>query len=199
MLKSAIKLTPSDQGRQMALADFETAEAADGKLYELGRGIVTVTDVPGKPHLVQFLAIRQQLLLYQAANAGKLYGVMGGSECKVLIAASNSERHPDLAVYTTPPPNVERDSELWSVWIPALVVEIVSPGSSHRDYVEKREEYLQFGIREYWIVDSGKQEMLALQRSRGQWHEQVVRPPATYRSLELPGFEFNLAAVFAAQ
>ena len=196
MSKTALKICPADHGRQMALADFDTAEAADGKHYELSRGIITVTDVPGKRHLAQFLAIRRQLAAFEAAHPGLIHGILGGGECKLLIAALNSERHPDLAVYTTPPP--EGDGDVWSRWIPALVVEIVSPGSEQRDYVEKREEYLQFGVREYWIVDATKQEMLALQRTQGQWTEHIVLPAQGYRAITLAGLDFNLAAVFAA-
>jgi len=36
---------------------------------------------------------------------------------------------------------------------PDLVVEIVSKSSIIRDYVEKKEDYERFGVREYWIID----------------------------------------------
>ncbi len=75
---------------------------------------------------------------------------------------------------------------------------MVSPSSRHRDYVEKREEYLAFGVHEYWIFDADKQEMLVLRRSRGRWAERVVRPPDVYRTRLLPGFEFACGPVFEA-
>jgi Uma2 family endonuclease len=37
---------------------------------------------------------------------------------------------------------------------PDLVVEILSPGSRKRDKVTKLKKYAQYGIYEYWIVDS---------------------------------------------
>ena len=36
---------------------------------------------------------------------------------------------------------------------PDLVVEILSPSSSRRDWKYKRGLYAKYGVREYWIVD----------------------------------------------
>jgi Uma2 family endonuclease len=36
---------------------------------------------------------------------------------------------------------------------PDLVIEVVSPATSHQDRVLKRERYAYFGVPEYWIVD----------------------------------------------
>lgn len=114
----------------------------------------------------------------------------------LVITGYGSDRHPDLAAYKTPPP--EGVPDLWAVWVPDLAIEVVSPGSEHRDYVEKREEYLAFGVREYWIVDAEKEEVLVLQRVGGRWHEKVLKPPEVYKPVLLPGFELNCEAIFAA-
>ena len=167
MLKAAIKVGPADHGRHMSLAEFDHAEVQEGHLYELGRGVIVVSDVPKKRHLFQVLSIRDQLFAYKLAQPGRIQVIASGSECKILVAGYESERHPDLAIYKTLPP--EEGDDFWSTWIPELVIEVVSPGSELRDYQEKREEYLAFGVREYWIFDAGKQEMLVLQRVAGRW------------------------------
>lgn len=43
------------------------------------------------------------------------------------------------------------------VGTPDLLVEIVSKGSISRDYLEKKNDYEKFGVKEYWIVDSMNQ------------------------------------------
>ena len=196
MPKAVTKVGPADNGRRMSLDEFGPAEAEPGHLYELGRGAVVVSDIPNPSRFSVFNAIRRQFNAYDLANPGRIYGIAGGGECKILARQLESERHPDLAVYKTPPP--AEGEEAWETWVPELVLEIVSPGSERRDYKEKREEYLLVGVREYWIVDPDREEMLVLRRVKDRWAERVIRPPQVYRTRLLPGFEFDCGKVFAA-
>lgn len=189
---------PEHDGQRMSLADFEFADGREGYLYELSRGVVTVIDVPKHRHLAQVNVIRRQLTKYDLDHPGLIDTIASGHECKIPVEGLASERHPDLAIYKTAPPEDVGDAELWAVWIPNLVIEVVSPSSRKRDYEEKPDEYLQFGIQEYWIIDVDKQLMTVLRRSRGKWVEKKVKPPARHATHLLPGFEFDVAAVFAA-
>ena len=194
--KPAIRVGPEDHGRSMSLDDFDRAEAQEGYLYELNKGVVDVVDVPQPPHGRQLHQLRRQLTAYDLAHPGVIENLAGGSEAKLLIGPSESERHPDLAVYRSPAPE---GADVWSLWVPKIVIEIVSARSAARDYQDKPPEYLAFGVREYWIVDAAKQQMLALTRWRGQWRETVVRPTSKkYTTRVLPGFALDLKRVFAA-
>jgi Uma2 family endonuclease len=184
MQKTAITIGPLDDGRQMSLEKFDQAEARPGYLYELSRGVVTVVDVPHPKHFALVKAIKRQFAAYDLDHESVIYGIAGGGECKVLISDHESERHPDVAVYKTPPPDVE---DVWAKWVPEIVIEVVSQESKHRDYEEKPQEYLQFGIREYWIIDAEKREMLVLRRSRGRWSEQIIRPPQNLQNPSAAG------------
>jgi Uma2 family endonuclease len=195
VLKTAIKIGPKDNGKRMSLADFDHAEVQEGYLYELGRGIIVVSDVPGLWHLVQLLTVRAQLMAYDLAHPGRIFACTGGAESKVLVWPSESERHPDLSVYLTRPP---RGGDPWSTWIPDLVIEIVSASSWRRDYEEKPDEYHTFGVREYWIIDAQEQQVTVLRRWGRRWRRSIVGPPDVCRTRLLPGFELDCAAVFAA-
>ena len=196
--KIITRIGPADQGRRMSLEEFEHAEADDGRLYELSRGVITVVDVPKPRRLKLFDEVRQQFSDFKSKHPMLIYAIAGGGECKLLIPGLESERHPDLAIYKTPPPEGRNDDEVWSHWVPEIVVEVVSTSSRHRDYQEKPEEYLRLGVSEYWIIDADEGLMKVLRRSRGRWVEVAVRPPAGYKTRLLPGFEFSIETVFQA-
>jgi len=193
--KAVAIIGAADQGRTMSLDEFAGAEGEPGWLYELSRGVVTVFDVPHPRHQKLVHDIRCQLYGCRNSQPLSVYGVASSGECKLLIAGLESERHPDLAIYKTPPPEGETGDEIWSQWVPEIVVEVVSPSSRRRDYEEKPEEYLRLGVQEYWIVDDHEGQMKVLRRSRGRWAEYAIRPPAPYRTRLLPGFEFSIADV----
>jgi Uma2 family endonuclease len=196
MAQTITHIGPQDHGRRMSLDEFDSAEGQAGFLYELSRGVITVSDVPGPRHLRTVNAIRRQFAAYDLAHPGRIAILASGGECKLLLDALQSERHPDLAIYKTAPP--EEGEDVWSTWVPEIVIEVVSPGSGPRDYEEKPEEYLAFGVFEYWIVDAGKEEVLVLRRSRGRWAERILRRADVYRTRVLPGFAFVCAPVFEA-
>jgi Uma2 family endonuclease len=195
MRKTAITVGPEDNGRPMSLEDFDLAEAQEGYTYELNRGVVVVSDIPGRPYLVQVTATRRQFATYDLKNPGKIDTIAGGGESKLLLALFDSERHPDLAIYKHAPLTNEN---IWATWIPDILIEIVSAESQFRDYVLKREEYWKFGVREYWIIDAYRREMLVQKRGKNDWIDNHIRPPKLYKTRLLLGFEFDVAAVFAA-
>jgi Uma2 family endonuclease len=154
-----------------------------------------VVEVPNPRHLAQLNALRRQLSAYDLAHSGVIHTIASGGECKLLVASTNSERHPDLAIYKSPPPS---GPDIWSTWVPEIVVEVVSPSSAERDYGEKREDYLAFGVLEYWIIDAERGEMLVLKRTRGEWAERILGGRGNYRTRVLPGFSLAVAPIFEA-
>src|SRR3954453_12560657 len=200
MLKTAVRkpvhVGPEDDGRRMALERFDRAIGREGYLYELNKGVIEVTNVPAPTHGKQVQEIRNQLVVYQVANPGLIDFLAGPGGSKLLIGADESERHPDLSTYLSPPPTNRR--EVWAIWIPEIVIEVVSESSVKRDYQDKPDEYLHFGVREYWIVDALKQQMTALTRQGGQWKPHVLKPTQKYTTRILPGFSLNLKRVLTA-
>jgi Uma2 family endonuclease len=190
------QIGPDDSGRPMSLAEFDRVDGQEGFLYELNKGIIEVTSIPHRRHFVQANEIREQLYAYKFQSPGVIEAVGTPDGTKLLIETEESERHPDVAVYTTPMPDVD---EIWSIWVPTIAVEVVSKSSVKRDYEDKPGEYLAFGVSEYWIFDEFKKQMTALTRHGGAWKEKIIKPSQKYSTRHLPGFALDLKRVLVSK
>ncbi len=85
-------------------------------------------------------------------------------------------------------------------WLGAdLVVEVVSPDDPDRDLVEKRRDYAEANIPEYWIVDPREQTITVLRLADGRYVEHgVFGRGARATSALLEGFFVDVDAVFDA-
>jgi Uma2 family endonuclease len=81
---------------------------------------------------------------------------------------------------------------------PRLVVEVVSPGQSDRDYRFKRTEYAARQIPEYWIVDSISATIIVLHWVNGLYEEQVFTGTAAIASPELGKLTLTVNQVLQA-
>lgn len=189
-----IVLGPEDHGRRLSLAEFARAEGSGGSSYELAKGVVIVVKVPGVPHALACQAADEQLRAYKTSHPGLIHLIAPGSDCALRFPAMASERHPDRAVYLTPPPSANP----WDRWTPDIVIEVVSRGQEERDYGEKREEYLRAGVREYWIIDPSRRSALFLTREGDRWAEEEQGAAGTHTTQLLPGFALDLTPIFAA-
>ena len=81
--------------------------------------------------------------------------------------------------------------------VPDLVVEILSRKTQSRDRGEKRAIYENAGVREYWLVDPKRQELVVL-RSDGLLFTREERFGATMsaRSEVLASFELDVSTLF---
>ena len=83
---------------------------------------------------------------------------------------------------------------------PDLVVEVLSPSTSRRDLVLKRERYARFGVREYWLVDPAARSIEVLTWQEGAFHSQgIYAGDMVPVSAVLPGFAFRADAIFPAE
>ena len=162
------------------------------RLLELRDGFLEVLPMPTILHQLLVMFLRDQLQAFVSAHATGL----------VLVAPlpvrlwSKTFREPDV-LYARP----ERVSNVKGYPAGAdLVMEVVSDDaeSRKRDYDDKRQDYAQAGIAEYWIVDPAEERLTVLTldgsmyRQHGEFHR---GQQATSRLL--PGFALDVNAVFA--
>lgn len=80
---------------------------------------------------------------------------------------------------------------------PDLVVEIVSKGSVIRDYVEKKEDYERFGVKEYWIIDPQNEalQVFTLDNKKYKTYS-TAEEEGSVKSKVLEGFELQWSSIF---
>jgi Uma2 family endonuclease len=90
-------------------------------------------------------------------------------------------------------PNLRRD-------VATLAVEFVSAGRRNwrRDYEQKRDEYREAGLKEYWIIDRFRRSLTVYRYLPSGIQELAVAETETYQPELLPGFELPLAQILAA-
>jgi Uma2 family endonuclease len=189
-----LRIGPADHGRTMTLDEFEEADFEEGYRYELARGVLEVSEIPGEVHGVIAWLLLSGISDYQRQHPGVIYRVGGGSEYRFRLPVMQSGRHPDVAVTLR---NTPRD---WRGFRRAsMAFEVVSKGakSRERDYVTKRAEYLAYGLLEYWIVDPWEKMVTVLVRDGDSWREQVYRDDQLAEGLVLPGFTIRVSDLWA--
>jgi Uma2 family endonuclease len=94
-----------------------------------------------------------------------------------VITTGSRMRIPDLVVFSEELAKVmegaKRSLIISDMPAPLLVVEVVSPNQSSRDYRHKRSEYAARGILEYWIVDPILGRVTVLEWVDGFYEEKV--------------------------
>lgn len=168
----------------------------DGKRHELIDGVHYVTPSPVLRH--------QQLL-------GRLYLAVGGfleyhpEVGQAFLSPLDTVFSPwdvvepdlvfvaadQLAILTEP--NIQG--------APALVVEILSPGTRKRDLGIKRQLFERWGVREYWVVDPKARDLSVYRRMADGTFPKVAQLSAggetNLTTPVLPGFTMSLAKLFA--
>ncbi len=104
-----------------------------------------------------------------------------------IMTTGSRVRVPDLVVFSeelaTAMEGAKRSTVMPEMPPPLLVVEVVSPNQSSRDYRYKRSEYAARGIVEYWIVDPIQQRVTVLEWVEGFYEEKVYLGDSAIASL----------------
>jgi Uma2 family endonuclease len=163
-------------------------------LIELTDGYIEVLPMPTHRHQA---ILRSLFLAFHAFL--QQHGVNGGN---VFFAPLRLQirpgkfREPDLILVQDAHDSRQQDQ----YWLGAdLVVEIVSPDKPERDLVEKRRDYAEARIPEYWIVNPLDETIavLRLEEHRYVEHGRYQRG-TTARSVLFPAFAVSTSAVFDA-
>jgi Uma2 family endonuclease len=188
MATTAIRIGPADHGRAMTLEEFREADEELGYRYELARGVLEVEEIPEDWHGVIVCHLYTFISAYHHEHPNVILRYGGAGEFRLWLPGMISARNPDVAVVLRGTPKNLRGRRP-----PAFVAEVVSKGGETRDYETKRQEYLVFGLLEYWIVDPQARRVMVLVRDGDIWAERLYNTDEIIASVVLPGLQIRVA------
>ncbi len=162
----------------------------DGERYELIHGVVY--------NMSPALTRRHQQVL------GKLFQAVAGitdrGPCETYVAPfdvrftadelTDTVVQPDISVYCDPTALDDRGA----IGAPDLVIEILSPSTSHKDTTQKLALYEARGVREYWIVNADAPWVMVYRGDEGRYRKpDYYRVGESVRSDVLGGAEIELS------
>jgi Uma2 family endonuclease len=185
-------LGPEHNGMCMTPAEFDAVERYDDNyVYELIHGVLVVNPIPLESEVGPNEELGYLLRYYRDAHPQG--SALDATLPERYIRTADSRRKADRVIWAglgrMPKPKVDP---------PTIVAEFVSKRKrdQHRDYVEKRQEYMAVNIKEYWIIDRFRRIMTVVTKKRGRISDQIIKENQVYRTPLLPGFELRLKRLF---
>jgi Uma2 family endonuclease len=170
--------------------EFDAVEDYDPEYrYELIRGVVVVNPTPNESHEApgDFLGYLLGRFRWEKPEGS----VIDETLANRYVRTSAGRRLADRVIWAGlgRRPNPRKDP-------PTIAVEFVSRSARdrRRDYVEKRQEYRDAGVKEYWIIDWFRRQMTV---ALADGTERIVRDGETSSTPLLPGFGLPLPALLA--
>jgi Uma2 family endonuclease len=183
------KLDANANGVLMSLEEFNALqpEECDQRFrYELIHGVVIVSPPPSDGEIDTNDELGRLLRNYQDTPQGKC---LDKTLFEREVATSAGIRRVDRALWIGYGRSIDSKVDLATI-----LVEFVSPGKRAwlRDYHQKRDEYLERGCLEYWVIDRFRRTMTVYFQPPTRPAERVISEKEIYTTPLLPGFELPL-------
>lgn len=191
-----LKIGFDTAGVRMTPEEFDAISEGDydeNYRYELIDGVLVVHAIPLPDETDPNELLGHLLLTYQETHPeGK---VLDKTLPQQYVRTRNGRRIADRLLWTGlgRRPNLRRD-------VATVAVELVSAGRRNwqRDYEQKRDEYREVGLKEYWIIDRFRRTLTVYRYTPEGIQDVTVAETEVYKPELLPGFELPLARILAA-
>lgn len=174
----------------MTPEEFDTIQEWDELYrYELVRGVLIVSPLPGPA--VSFPNDELSYRLQTYRNKDSQGSALNDTCYNVYLKTPDSRRRLDRAVWC----GLNRAADL-RYDVPTIAIEFVADSARdrRRDYIEKRAEYAEIGVKEYWVIDRFRRTLTVFTGTDG---ETVHEETAVVTTPLLPGFELDLKRLLA--
>jgi Uma2 family endonuclease len=181
-----LRLGPRSAGVLLTTEEFDRARFVEGWRYELINEVLVVSPIPSLNERDPNEELGYFLRAYQESHPqGSALDLTIGEQT---IETKKNRRRADRVIWAglgrLPGPNET----------PTIIIELVSKGkiNQERDYVAKRAEYREIGVKEYWIIDRFSRTMTVCLFAADRDQELVIAADQTYATTLLPGYELPL-------
>jgi Uma2 family endonuclease len=181
----SLRLGPRAAGALLTAEEFDRARFDDGWRYELINEVLVVSPIPLRNERDPNEELGHWLRSYQESHSQG--SSLDATLAEETIETTKNRRRADRVIWAglgrLPGPHEA----------PTIVIEFVSKGkvNRERDYVVKRAEYREIGVKEYWIIDLFTKTMTVHIFAE---RDEDLKIPASnnYSTPRLPGFELPL-------
>jgi Uma2 family endonuclease len=188
-VSSPLALNFESAGMLMTPEEFDAVEVYDPEYcYELIHGVLVVTPIPLAHETDPNEELGRLLRNYREEHPeGR---ILDSTLPQQYVFTRTSWRLADRLIWTglgRRMPDRRRD-------LPTIAVEFVSAGkrSRRRDCEEKRREYMELQIPEYWIIDRFEHKLSVVTSGPAGPQDQIFLEHQNYTTPHLPGFELPL-------
>ena len=180
---------PRHEGQPATVREFDNLPD-DGYRYELHDGVLCVLPAPATRHERVVSYVHGELFGFlQQHPIGEVFG----SNYDVQLSTKRIY-HPDVKFVSTFNADVVRKKRICGV--PDVVIEVVSPDDSDRDWRVKFNAYEKAGVAEYWLIDAQTVVATFYVHDGKQLVKQVSKS-RRYTSAAIKGFRLDLDAMEA--
>ena len=179
----------SETKRKFTYEDY--AKTPEGERYELIDGELIMAAAPNMAHQRVGMRLGGEFYIF----------VMDGDLGEVYVAPTDvyltdtDVVQPDILFLSKERSYIRTGKNIRGA--PDLVVEILSPSTSSRDWGYKKDLYARHGVKEFWLVDPYAKQVIVMLLKDGSYEiVGVYREDDTLRSPTLEGFELDLSRVF---
>jgi Uma2 family endonuclease len=158
----------------------------EGWRYELINEVLVVSPIPSRNERDANEELGRWLRNYQESHPQG--SALDATISEETVETKKNRRRADRVIWAglghLPAPNET----------PTIVIELVSKGkfNQERDYVAKRAEYREIGVKEYWIIDRFAKKLTVCLFAEDRDQELVFSADQTYASTLLPGCELPI-------
>ena len=166
------------------------ANMPDDERYELINGELIMAAAPNELHQRLIMGLIRYFIIAADLGLGRAYVAPFD-----VVLSDHDVVQPDLLFVLKENEHIITTANIQGA--PDLVVEILSPSTSRRDWNEKRDMYAKYGVGELWIADPDERVVWVMALRDGEY--EVVGKygdTQTFSSPTLAGVAIDLREVF---